>query len=340
MNLVSPISNLSYALPNYIYIPAGSNQKIMGELKHNLILGNKTILENAIEAGANLEQIIISTVKESQKIRKKYSRAENILILEAREKLIDSGIYGLIEGYINHYYEANFNTNWANFNKLNHFLKENPKLLDLTVLGVGSDSPFLNSQDLSGFIQRYNDLKEKPDIYVGLTNMEKIIEMNRVVNLDIFNLKSTVNNYCITDRGFYRISNMYMLKPFKMLTAGITGSLQKIYDNRKLSQGITEFLGMTSGLLLMGNKVLQNPNSFYKFVKDIYISKNHFRGKYLGNVIELDNAFKNTSKFVGLNVQADLNCGLGPLLDIDDENSYIFLKENYDVIRKYLLNNL
>ena len=176
--VLSPISSPISTVPNYIYIPAGSSQKIAGQLKHNLVFGDRSILENTIEAGANLEHRIISTVKESKKLKEKYERAKNIQILEAREELIDSSIYALIEGYINSNYEQKFTGNWANLREIKFFLKKNPQLLDLTILSIGSDSPFLSSKDLFEFVQRYSKLKEKPDIYVGLTSMDKLVELN------------------------------------------------------------------------------------------------------------------------------------------------------------------
>ena len=58
---------------------------------------------------------------ESKKLKEKYERAKNIQILEAREELIDSSIYALIEGYINSNYEQKFTGNWANLREIKFF---------------------------------------------------------------------------------------------------------------------------------------------------------------------------------------------------------------------------
>ncbi len=337
--VLSPISSPPSPVPDYIYIPAGSSQKIAGELKHFLTLENRTILENAIEAGANLEHRIISTVKESHRIKDKYKRAENIQILEARKELIDSSIYALMEGYVNSNSEHKFTGNWANLREIKIFLKKNPELLDLTILSVGSDSPFLTSKDLSDFIQRYSSLEKKPDIYVGLTSMDKLVELNNKLKLRVSSIDSTLNNYCITDMGLFRISNMYIIKPFKLLDTGVIGSLQKVYDHRKLSQGITQYLGILSGFSSFLPRVLAHPYLTAKFAKDILTSSRHFRGNYLGSPIKLEKAFQNTSEVTGLDVRGDINCGVGPLLDIDDEASYNFFKKHYGEISDYILSN-
>lgn len=323
--------------PDYIYIPAGSSQKIAGEFKHNLILNDKSILENTIDLGLNLDRKVITTVRDSLKIRENYKTNFNVDILEARENLIDSSIFALMEGYVNHYSNSKFTKNWANIRKIKLFLKENPHLMDLTMLCVGSDSPFLTSNDLKKFILNYNSLKEKPDIYVGLTNMTKLEIMNQNLNLKINNLESTINNYSITDNGIFRISNMYMFKPFKVLNVGIAGSLQKVYDNRKLSHGVTQYLGILSGFSSIAARVIMHPIASVKFARDAYVTSKHFQGQYTHNAIKLEQAFKNTSKVIGLDVKYDISCGLGPLLDIDDENSYYYFKENYDKITDYLL---
>ena len=206
----------------------------------------------------------------------------------------------------------------------------------MTILSIGSDSPFLSSKDLFEFVQRYSKLKEKPDIYVGLTSMDKLVELNNKLKLNISSIDSTLNNYCITDKGLFRISNMYMIKPFKLLETGVIGSLQKVYDNRKLSQGLTAYLGILSGFSSFLPRVLSHPILTSKFTKDIYTASRHFRGNYIGTSIKLEEAFKNTSEVTGLIVRGDINCGLGPLLDIDDEASYYFFKQNYGKIKHYL----
>lgn len=323
---------------NYIFIPAGSPDRIYGELKHDLVFNGKTSLENTLDAGIELGNKVIATVRNCSSIRKQYSSNENVKILEARDSLIDSSLYALMEGYINYFYKPNFTKNWANHRKVKAFLTENPSLEDLTILCVASDSPFISSKDLREFVQRYDALEEKPDVYVGLTNMEKLVELNSELELNISTLNSTLNNFCLTDKGLFRLSNMYILKPFKMLNAGIAGSLQKIYEHRKLSQGVTQYLGMLSGFNSILGKLIECPIASTIFFRDVKLASNHFRGNYIGREIKLDNAFKNTSKVTGLNISPDLECKLGPFLDIDDEMTYIFFREHEQRIYKYLQN--
>ena len=115
---------------------------------------SKSILENSIEEILKTNNKVITTVRDSDKVSKKISNNPNVVVLESKEKLVESCLFGLVEGVINNFYDNKFRGSWNSIKEVKEHLSK-PIFDNMRIIYVGSDIPFLKSEDISNFINNY-----------------------------------------------------------------------------------------------------------------------------------------------------------------------------------------
>lgn len=323
----------------FAFIPAGSNYTIKGELKHHLNFGTGSILENTIDETLKAGFKVVTTVRDSSELKEKYHNNSNVVILESKEKLVESCVFGLVEGIINNFYDDKFRGNWSSIHEVKKHLK-NPEFDNMRVIYLGSDAPFLKKEDIYNFVN--NHVKNDSDLYIGMTDIAKLFAMNKKLELNLENIDSTINNYCVTTNGKLRISNMYIMNPKKIIKSGFSEVIQKIYDNRKVSKienkgfkSLTSKLGIVSGVSKIIGKALINLPSTIKLLNNAYDLSEHVRGKPK-NIVDSKDALMNASDILGFKLDVDYLCGVAPLLDVDDSDSYSLFLNNKKKIDEYI----
>ena len=209
-------------------------------------------------------------------------------------------------------------------------------VMDLPILYFGSDSPFFKKEVVESFVKRYKN--SQTDIYIGLSDMEELRTMDRRLKLNLREMDSTLTNSIETDKGSFRPNNLYIIKPFKMISKGLAGAYQKIYDYRELSKRktLTSHLGVLSGMVATLCYSLRHPMMTAHFVKDVHLAVSHVGGKKNDRLLNISDVIKHATRVINTSINVDLEGGLRPLLDIDDDDSYLKFRENYALIEYYL----
>lgn len=320
----------------FVFIPAGSSYSIDGILKHHLSFGNKSILERTIDESLKAGFKVVTTVRESDELSAKYKDNSDVVILESKEKLVESCLFGLVEGIINHFYENKFRGSWNSIHEVKKHIKDE-SFDNLRLIYLGSDAPFLRSEDIVSFIKNYE--RTGPELYIGVTDMNLFDKINHDLNLKLDKIDSTISNHCITDIGRLRISNMYVMNPKKLILSGFSGAIQPIYDYRELSKvenkgykSLTSKLGMVSGISKMfGKAILRLPNTI-QLIYDTHILFEQVKGVE-DKIVNVDKVLSNASRIFNFDVGI-YKTSVAPLLDVDDKDSYeLFLDRKDDIIR-------
>ena len=327
----------------FVFIPAGSDYEINGKFKHHLELGEKSILENIIDKSLKAGFKVITTIRESDELKEKYKNNSNVVVLESKEKLTDSCISGLMEGIINNFYDCKFRGIPTSLKQVKKHFRKYKELENMRIIYLGSDAPFITSTDIQQFLLNYKE--SNSDIFIGMTKMEKVSDMDNELNLGLDKIDSTLSNYCVTDKGNLRISNMYVMNPSKIILSGLQSIIQVFYDNRKLSKenrqlNLTSLAGDISGIAkFVGRAIMYLPTTM-EVTDQAKSLKKHIRGKNHDYVVNADDALKNASKISGLKIDADYSCSAAPLLDIDDKATYNVFRKHYSSILNYFSNKI
>ncbi len=321
----------------YAHLLAGKSIRIGDDLICHQRFEDKSILEEAINQAQFAGLEAVATVRDVKRVRREtFFSEKTVVLLEARERVVDSALYGLMEGILPLTEFSPYRGNWERRRALKEYVQENPEVCELAVLYCSSDVPCLRSQDFKTAIEEYQRMGA-PDILIMATPASKVLEADQALHLDLGELKTTLGNNIITDRGAIRISNMYVLKPFQLITSGIVGSLQKVYDHRYLSQGITAWLGMMSGLgkvLVSGFR--HNLLNTFKAYQQGALARSHIQGRNHEQVLSLQELEERTSRLLGLQIKVSTAGSLAQVLDVDDEATLKMYQKRYGDIVKYL----
>lgn len=325
----------------FVFIPAGSNYEINGVLKHHLNFGDKSILENTIDETLKAGVKVITTVRNSKKIKDIYNDNPDVIVLESKEKLVESCLYGLVEGVINNFYNEKFRGSWNSSREVKKHLKTSPSFENMRIIYAGCDMPFFNEEDITKFISNYE--KNEKDLYIAMANMQKLIMMDKKLELCIKDIDSTIDNYCVTDIGDLRIANMYVMNPKKIIDKGLTSVIQLIYDLREISKekkinqtNITAILGRAYGLSQLIGRITIHPKDTSQIIPEIIHLIKHVKGKDHDKIVNSGKTLSYAEPILGVSIGIDTTCNLRTLIDIDDSNSYSLFLKNKQRIEEYI----
>ncbi|MBR9676011.1 hypothetical protein GOV05_03315 [Candidatus Woesearchaeota archaeon] len=327
-----------------LFLPAGKPEKIGGEyIPHTILDSNgKPILENIINEALSAGFKVVTTVRDSDYFKKTYKENDDVRILESREDLVDSALYGLMEGLVDLVGLPKFRKGWNNNRDIKKYIKENPEVLDLPVFYAGADTPFISKED---FLNLRNAYESNPsDILVMMSDVRKANKLEEELKMGLFDIDSTILNHCITDLGYLRVANGKMFKPFKAVKHGLTGTFQIAYNHRVMSKGASEIAGMAWGTLLLAGRSAKSFWNAGGFLYDVVQAGSHIWATKKGldwpinllGKINVEKVERHTTKVMGVDVRILPNGNVSTLLDIDDEPSLDFFRENYTAIKSYL----
>ncbi len=329
-------SILIFQMVDYAHILAGKSTHIGDDLLCHQKFSQRSVLEYTIVQAQEAGLSVVSTVRDEKRVQKEslYPTLP-VILLEARERLIDSVLYGLVDGIVKLTDYPAFSGDWGNQHFLKEYIRVNPEIQDLAVLYTSSDMPCIRKEDFLTIIQEYLE-KGQPDVLVMTTQFNKVQEADAALQLHLGQLESTLENTISTDQGELRISNMYVLKPFKLVLFGLAGSLQKMYEHRHISEGITAWLGAMSGLgKLFARGMANNPWNTLRFLQQTYRSVAHLRGNKRDKVVRLGELEQRASRF-GLDIKVSTKGSVATLMDVDDEATLLMYRERYQDIMDFL----
>ena len=327
-------------MTEYIHVLAGKPVKIGSDYVPHHQFGSTglSLIEKTLATARSTGLPVMSTVWERERVTTNHEQ-NDVYLLEARGKLLDNFLYGLIEGILPLADLPPFRGNWGRSRDLKKYVQENPAATELAVLYVSADVPFLQPRDFSTALEEYARLG-RPDVLAMMTKLDQVEEIDKNLYLQLSSLDTTLNNCNYTDDGRVRISNMYVIKPFRIITSGLAGSLQKIYEHRKISEGITSWLGAMSGLIKFFFSGIKNlaqidVKDLYKFTATSWLLAQQIRGRKSDQIVGLSEVERLISSVSGLEVRISAEGGLS-VLDVDDEDSLRLFQSRYNEISAYL----
>lgn len=321
-----------------VFIAAGSPDTIYGTLKHNLIIDGKSILERTIDETLSEGFNVITAVNKREYISGRYAEDKRVMVLDSKDMMIRSCIYGLVEGVIKYLKMPEYSGKLNSFHSIKEYIKKNPEVRDIVVIYKGSDSPFGNTH-LDDTLKEYE--KMPSDIYVCVADVDKAIKMNNELDLKIDKKRTSLFNHCITEKGKSRTNNTYIIKPFVILEKGLVGVFQALYDLRNFSKDIklTSIPVIFGGAYEMSHILKEDIHKSKKLVRDIMHLRAHTKGKRHEEVINSEEVISNASELVGITIRVGFNGRIAPFLDIDDSHTYNIFKKQFERIEDYIKKN-
>jgi hypothetical protein len=160
----------------YVGVLAGGPKKDLADYPYHTAFGGKPCLEYAIDAALNEGLFVVTSVRESGRLAQMYHTDPRVFVLDAREKLFDSLIEGLLEYTTSLEGVASFTGNPRKKRDVKRYLNTHPQLRDMAVLYIGSDSPYIQSSDIDNAVKEYKEA-DFPGFASKVTLAPKVINL-------------------------------------------------------------------------------------------------------------------------------------------------------------------
>jgi len=227
------------------YLPAGSNgtKLVKGTPKAFLdVAGRMAILRCLDAINKSSIDTVITWHEDVQKLqdiitknRKDFSNINNILVLQAQKDFGNNMVISTTNGLLKHSHLPRYTGKWNDFNAISKYRLNNPKADDEPVLILPVDAVLLSEDCLDKYINQFNKFPDM-DIIIGYTEKKIIEGIGKIVGKDISSIDSTINCYDYAKDYAGRHSNLFIIKPVKLMEKEIIDFMRYYNQNRYQSR--------------------------------------------------------------------------------------------------------
>ncbi|MEA3514113.1 MAG: hypothetical protein U9R34_01405 [Nanoarchaeota archaeon] len=356
------------------YIPAGSNgTKLVNNTPKAFldVAGRMAILRCLDAINRSSIDTVITWHEDVQKLqdiitknRKDFSNISNILVLQAQKDFGNNMVFSTTNGLLKHTHLPKYTGKWNDFNAISKYRLNHPKVDDEPILILPADAVLLSDDCLDKYIYQFNKFSNV-DLIIGYTKKEIIEGIGEVAGKDISSIDSTINCYDYTTDYAGRHSNLFIIKPVKLMEKEIIDFMSYYNKNRyqsKLKSRIAMYVQGCAVAFSYRFRKKYRFSSGYK-VETPLSSAIGLKAKYFLNIIETIVFYNNFNKAKSrklpagivkkarqkvtiekaeqvlkdiFDLKARVYIGGGiEVMDIDDEICYNIINDNYSKIIKY-----
>ena len=225
------------------YIPAGSNctKLIQGKPKAFLDIAGRMAILRCLDAinKSSIDTVITwhEDVQRLQDIitknRKDFSNISNILVLQAQKDFGNNMVFSTTNGLLKHSHLPKYTGKWNDFSAISKYRLNNPKADDEPVLILPVDTVLLSEDCIDKYLDQFNKFPNV-DLIIGYTKKEIIEGIGKAAGKDISSIDSTINFYDYTKDYVGRHSNLFIIKPVKLMEKEVIDFMR--YYNQNLYQ--------------------------------------------------------------------------------------------------------